>query len=115
VRAKRAAVPRASARQPRRASTAKTRTGKAAKPKSGGAPLPDFVPPQLATLELQAPAGAGWVHEIKLDGYRIQARLDHGEARLLTRKGLDWTRKFPISRPPSARLRPRPRCSMASS
>ena len=38
-----------------------------------------------------APGGSGWVHEIKFDGYRIQARLDHGEVRLLTRKGLDWT------------------------
>ena len=35
------------------------------------------------------------MHEIKFDGYRIQARLDHGEVRLLTRKGLDWTEKFP--------------------
>ena len=40
-------------------------------------------------------AADGWVHEIKFDGYRIQARLDHGEVRLLTRKGLDWTEKFP--------------------
>ena len=95
VRGKRAAVSRASARRPRRATTAKARKSKAAKPKARGEPLPDFVPPQLATLELQAPAGAGWVHEIKLDGYRIQARLDHGEVRLLTRKGLDWSRKFP--------------------
>jgi bifunctional non-homologous end joining protein LigD len=35
------------------------------------------------------------VHEVKFDGYRIQARLDHGKVRLLTRKGLDWTAKFP--------------------
>ena len=35
------------------------------------------------------------MHEIKFDGYRIQARLDHGKVRLLTRKGLDWTGKFP--------------------
>jgi bifunctional non-homologous end joining protein LigD len=38
--------------------------------------------------------GAGWRHEVKFDGYRIQARLDHGEVRLLTRKGLDWAGKF---------------------
>ncbi len=60
-----------------------------------GAPLPDFVLPSLATLRSVAPSGEGWVHEIKFDGYRIQARLDHGEVRLLTRKGLDWTEKFP--------------------
>ncbi len=34
------------------------------------------------------------MHELKFDGYRIQARLDHGKATLLTRKGLDWTKKF---------------------
>jgi bifunctional non-homologous end joining protein LigD len=64
-------------------------------PRPQGAPLPDFVPPALATLRATAPSGAGWVHEIKFDGYRIQARLDRGKVRLLTRKGLDWTSKFP--------------------
>ena len=53
------------------------------------------MPPSLATLRETAPSGDGWVHEIKFDGYRMQARLDLGEVRLLTRKGLDWTRKFP--------------------
>jgi bifunctional non-homologous end joining protein LigD len=61
----------------------------------GGAPLPAFVPPSLATLREQAPNGPNWLHEVKFDGYRIQARLDHGAVRLLTRKGLDWTEKFP--------------------
>ncbi|HMG79467.1 MAG TPA: DNA ligase D [Xanthobacteraceae bacterium] len=56
--------------------------------------LPDFVPPSLATLHSAAPRGAEWLHEIKYDGYRIQARLDHGKVRLLTRKGLDWTHRF---------------------
>src|SRR5947209_3587439 len=60
-----------------------------------GARLADFVPPSLAVLRATAPSGTGWAHEIKFDGYRIQARLDHGEVRLLTRKGLDWTEKFP--------------------
>ena len=41
-------------------------------------PSPDFVPPSLATLRETAPAGPEWVHEIKFDGYRIQARLDRG-------------------------------------
>ena len=58
------------------------------------AAMPDFVPPQLATLKPQAPDGPGWVHEIKFDGYRLQARLDGGKANLLTRGGLDWTGKF---------------------
>jgi bifunctional non-homologous end joining protein LigD len=59
-----------------------------------GAKLPDFVPPSLATLHAGAPAGKEWLHEIKLDGYRIEARLDRGNVRLLTRKGLDWTHRF---------------------
>jgi bifunctional non-homologous end joining protein LigD len=56
--------------------------------------LPDFVPPSLATLHSAPPDGAEWIHEIKFDGYRIEARLDHGEVRLLTRKQLDWTHRF---------------------
>jgi bifunctional non-homologous end joining protein LigD len=56
--------------------------------------LPDFVPPSLATLHSAPPDSAGWIHEIKFDGYRIEARLDHGQVRLLTRKQLDWTRRF---------------------
>jgi bifunctional non-homologous end joining protein LigD len=56
--------------------------------------LPDFIPPSLATLHSAAPRGAEWLHEIKYDGYRIQARLDRGKVRLLTRKNLDWTHRF---------------------
>ena len=56
--------------------------------------MPAFVPPCLATLSDKAPDGHNWVHEIKFDGYRIQARLNHGRVTLLTRKGLDWTDKF---------------------
>jgi len=88
------------ARAPRR-STVKSAAKKAPKRKrkagdmDGSAPLPAFVPPSLATLREQAPSGRGWLHEVKFDGYRIQARLDRGALRLLTRKGLDWTDKFP--------------------
>ena len=57
--------------------------------------LPVFVAPCLATLSDKAPDSDKWVHEIKFDGYRIQARLDRGKVKLLTRKGLDWTKKFP--------------------
>jgi bifunctional non-homologous end joining protein LigD len=56
--------------------------------------LPSFIEPQLASATAVPPAGAGWVHEIKFDGYRLMARLDRGRVRLLTRKGLDWTDKF---------------------
>jgi bifunctional non-homologous end joining protein LigD len=57
-------------------------------------PLPGFVEPQLASPAASLPAGARWVHEIKLDGYRLQARIDRGRVKLLTRKGLDWTSRF---------------------
>jgi bifunctional non-homologous end joining protein LigD len=56
--------------------------------------LPDFIPPSLATLHSAPPDGAEWIHEIKFDGYRIEARLDHGKVCLLTRKQLDWTHRF---------------------
>jgi bifunctional non-homologous end joining protein LigD len=59
------------------------------------AALPAFVKPCLATLTEKAPDGANWIHEIKFDGYRIQARRDGGKVKLLTRRGLDWTKKFP--------------------
>src|SRR3979411_320993 len=54
-----------------------------------------FIPAQLATLVTQAPDGPRLVHEIKLDGCRMHARLDSGDVRLLTRTGLDWTAKYP--------------------
>jgi bifunctional non-homologous end joining protein LigD len=63
-----------------------------------GAPkaaLPGFLAPCLATLSEKAPAAGDWLHEIKFDGYRLEARLDNGKVKLLTRRGLDWTRKFP--------------------
>jgi bifunctional non-homologous end joining protein LigD len=62
---------------------------------AGKSDLPGFIAPQLAALVEQPPAGDSVLHEIKLDGYRIQARVQDGKAQLLTRKGLDWTAKFP--------------------
>jgi bifunctional non-homologous end joining protein LigD len=57
-------------------------------------PLPDFIAPCLATLVTDVPQGAQWAHEIKFDGYRLQARLENGNAQLRTRTGLDWTHRF---------------------
>lgn len=56
--------------------------------------LPGFIGPALATLSSLPPAGSRWVHEIKFDGYRLQVRIEAGRVRLLTRSGLDWTKKF---------------------
>jgi bifunctional non-homologous end joining protein LigD len=58
------------------------------------AAMPKFVEPQLAKLAEEPPKGPGWAHEVKFDGYRLQLRVTDGEARLRTRKGLDWTDKF---------------------
>ena len=58
------------------------------------AEMPDFVPPQLCTSVERPPAGEGWCHEIKFDGYRVQLGVEDGKATLKTRKGLDWTDKF---------------------
>jgi bifunctional non-homologous end joining protein LigD len=56
--------------------------------------LPDFVPPELCRLVDRPPSGEIWGHEIKLDGYRMQLRVEAGEVTLRTRAGLDWTEKF---------------------
>ncbi|MGE5537078.1 MAG: DNA ligase D [Gemmatimonas sp.] len=74
-----------------------TPSSRAAKPPAGGkkAPLPEFVEPELATLVDAPPKGGRWIHEVKLDGYRVYARVDRGKCTLLTRSGLDWTDKFP--------------------
>ncbi|WNJ92661.1 DNA ligase D [Bosea sp. 685] len=71
-----------------------TRTAKA------GVVLPPFVEPCLATLQDKPPAGDNWLHEVKFDGYRLQARIEAGQVseagkvRLSTRSGLDWTERF---------------------
>lgn len=56
--------------------------------------LPPFVEPCLATLQEKPPTGESWLHEVKFDGYRLEARIDHGDVKLLTRSGLDWTARF---------------------
>ena len=58
-------------------------------------PMPDFVVPQLCRVADRPPGDSGWVHEIKFDGYRMQLRIADGQATLRTRKGLDWSDKFP--------------------
>jgi bifunctional non-homologous end joining protein LigD len=56
--------------------------------------LPAFLAPSLASLCDRPPSGPKWLHEIKFDGYRMQARIDGPNIRLLTRKSLDWTERF---------------------
>lgn len=57
-------------------------------------PPPPFRPLQLATLVDTVPTGAGWLHEMKYDGYRLLLALGGGEARAYTRSGLDWSDRF---------------------
>jgi ATP-dependent DNA ligase len=64
-------------------------------PPRRGLSLPNFIPPQLSQLVEKPPSGPQWLYGIKLDGYRVAARIDTGRVQLLTRTGLDWTAKYP--------------------
>jgi bifunctional non-homologous end joining protein LigD len=89
--------------QSNRGEAAQARAGKAAAASAPAkakqkakqvAAIPDFVAPQLCTSVDRPPNSNEWCHEIKFDGYRVQLRVEDGDARLKTRKGLDWTDKF---------------------
>ncbi|MEO5702074.1 MAG: non-homologous end-joining DNA ligase, partial [Casimicrobiaceae bacterium] len=58
------------------------------------AAMPRALAPQLATLAKDPPLGAGWVHEIKYDGYRMVCRIAGGDAQMYSRNGKDWTARF---------------------
>ncbi|MEX5667991.1 DNA ligase D [Pseudomonas neuropathica] len=74
------------------AKTRKSATGKLTG--AHKAKLPTQLKPELATLVDSAPEGQ-WSYEIKFDGYRIMARIDHDQVQLFTRNGHDWTPKLP--------------------
>ncbi len=76
----------------RKSAHAKEKSASARRSKSE---MPDFIEPQLCETLARPPAAGGWIHEIKFDGYRIQMRIENGKLTLKTRKGLDWTGKFP--------------------
>ncbi|WP_236173227.1 DNA ligase D [Pseudomonas pseudonitroreducens] len=65
-----------------------------AKRTAGKAKLPEAISPELATL-VDAPPAGDWRYEIKIDGYRLLARIDEGQVKLLTRNGHDWSNKLP--------------------
>jgi bifunctional non-homologous end joining protein LigD len=77
---------------------------RAATSPSRGGTLPDFTPPQLATLVDAVPTGSGWLHEVKYDGYRALIAIGGGKAKVFTRSGLDWTDKFPAIADAAAQL-----------
>jgi bifunctional non-homologous end joining protein LigD len=54
-----------------------------------------YVPPCIPSRAPKAPAGADWVHEIKHNGYRLQVRRVGDVVRLFTRRGYDWSGRYP--------------------
>jgi len=57
--------------------------------------MPVFIEPELCRVVAVPASGSDWVHEVKFDGYRMQLRVARKGARLRTRRGLDWTERFP--------------------
>jgi bifunctional non-homologous end joining protein LigD len=55
-----------------------------------------FIPPCLPTPKKRVPTGPEWVHEIKHDGYRLMVRWDGNRVRLYTRRGYNWSHRFPL-------------------
>ncbi|MBM6447147.1 MULTISPECIES: DNA ligase D [Pseudomonas] len=101
VLSERSIVAKASgAGKPAKAKAIKKPVTPARKEKSGPltgarkAGLPELIKPELATLVEKVPDGQ-WRYEVKFDGYRIMARIDHDEVKLFTRNGHDWTHKLP--------------------
>jgi bifunctional non-homologous end joining protein LigD len=84
----------------RRATPTRAAKRSAARP----AKLPAELEPELATLVSDAPTEAGWIYELKYDGYRILARIDGEDVRLVTRNRQDWTERFPAIARDLARL-----------
>ena len=68
------------------------------------AAMPEFLPPQLATLAKQPPTGEEWLHELKFDGYRMLCHLNKGKARFWSRNAKDWTERFSSLEKPLKKL-----------
>jgi bifunctional non-homologous end joining protein LigD len=64
----------------------------------------EFISPQLATAVSQPPPRAGWIHEVKHDGYRTILIIERGKARAYTRNGFDWTDRYPAIAKAAAKL-----------
>jgi bifunctional non-homologous end joining protein LigD len=66
-----------------------------------------FIEPCIPTRAPKPPSGADWVHEIKHDGYRLIVRREGTAVRLFTRRGHDWTERYPAIAAAAAKLRAR--------
>jgi bifunctional non-homologous end joining protein LigD len=60
-------------------------------------PYPGFVELALATSFDRVPSGERWIHEIKIDGYRVQVHLANNGVKVFTRRDNDWTKRFKIA------------------
>jgi bifunctional non-homologous end joining protein LigD len=70
-------------------------------------PAPSFIPPCIPTRAAKPPSGPDWVHEIKQDGYRLQVRREGDSVRLFTRRGYDWSARYPAIARTAAQLKAR--------
>jgi bifunctional non-homologous end joining protein LigD len=66
-----------------------------------------FIEPCLPSPADRPPSGPGWIHEVKLDGFRMTVRRDSARVRLMTRNGHDWTGRFPLIAEAARALRAR--------
>jgi bifunctional non-homologous end joining protein LigD len=64
-------------------------------PAKAARPRLSFIEFQMPELASKPPAGAEWIHEIKYDGYRTEIVFDGGKARAYTRRGYDWSERYP--------------------
>ena len=98
--------PRPKARKPRKSSAADRPDHRIRKPRTHNSldpgalegarktAMPTQIAPELPTLVAKSPHGDEWLHELKLDGYRMIAFVRDGKASLHTRRGHDWTHRF---------------------
>jgi bifunctional non-homologous end joining protein LigD len=63
-----------------------------------------IIEPCIPTRASKPPVGPQWIHEIKHDGYRFIARKRDGRVCLFTRRGFDWTERYPLIREAVAAL-----------
>src|SRR4029078_12674415 len=75
----------------------------------------DFINPQLATAVDHPPPRAGWIHEVKHDGYRTLLIIERHKASAFTRNGFDWTERYPSLTRQQPSLAAVPPSSMAKS
>src|SRR5271154_4339310 len=66
-----------------------------------------YIPPCISTRAVKPPARVDWVHEIKHDGYRLQVRRVGDQVRLFTRRGYDWSGRYPAIAVTASLLRAR--------